>query len=196
MNPGLLFLFTALLKCRLVSGLYDRLEERASEGDWFDPDSSKERWQTLRQCRMLYERSREALMSGMSAVSTPYMKHLECLAICRLGQRTEALNIVRSYWGGMLAKGATTFFEAFAEDETAESVAKFYDRPFGRSLCENPHCMSLIIRLCYIEPCCYFFYIIGRPRLVSGALLPLSRDTAGSEASVRWVGGIHLRSTS
>jgi len=63
------------------------------------------------------------------------MKHLEVLAISRLGERTSALKRIRSYWGGMLDKNATTFFEAFHEKETSADVAQFYDRPFGRSLC-------------------------------------------------------------
>ena len=73
----------------------------------------------------------------MRPVATPYMKHLETLAISRLGERISALERVRSYWGGMIDKNATTFFEAFNENETSSDVAKFYDRPFGRSLCEQ-----------------------------------------------------------
>lgn len=71
----------------------------------------------------------------MTAVSTPYMKHLECLAISRCGERNSALDRVRSYWGAMLDLDATTFFEAFSLGETPADIARFYDRPFARSLC-------------------------------------------------------------
>lgn len=120
-----------------VSGLYKRLDDRASEGDWSNPDSSDERWQIVRRARDLFDRSREALMGDqMSPVATPYMKHLEIHAISLLGERNKALESVRLYWGGMLDKNASTFFEAFNENETLADVTQFYDRPFGRSLCE------------------------------------------------------------
>jgi len=120
----------------VLSGLYTRLEDRAREGDWSNPDSSDDRWQTLCRCRNLYQQSAEALRGDqLSPVATPNMKHLECLAISRLGERPSALKIIRSYWGGMLARNATTFFEAFNENESLADVAQFYDRPFARSLC-------------------------------------------------------------
>jgi hypothetical protein len=68
-------------------------------------------------------------------VSTPYFRHLEVIALNTLGYRTSALNAVRSYWGGMLDANASTFFEAFTEEETLADIAQFYNRPFGRSLC-------------------------------------------------------------
>ncbi|KAL7544015.1 hypothetical protein ACHAXR_013552 [Thalassiosira sp. AJA248-18] len=120
----------------VFSGLYKRLNDRASEGDWSNPDSSDERWHTLSRCRNLYDQTQKALMSNrLPAVATPYMKHLETLVIARLGERISALRTVRLYWGGMLENNATTFFEAFHENETLVDVAQFYDRPFGRSLC-------------------------------------------------------------
>ena len=75
------------------------------------------------------------MTNALTQVATPYMKHLECLAIARLGERRAALQSIRSYWGGMLTTDATTFFEAFNEQETMVDVAQFYDRPFARSLC-------------------------------------------------------------
>lgn len=73
---------------------------------------------------------------GLQAVATPYMKHLEVIAICALGERMHALDSIRSYWGGMLDANATTFFESFNENETLSDVPEFYNRRFGRSLCE------------------------------------------------------------
>ena len=120
----------------IVSGLYKRLDDRVREGEWYNPDSSHERWQIVRQCMGLYDRSREALMGDLlPQVATPYMKTLEILAISKLGERTSALESVRSYWGGMLDSNATTFYEAFNGNETLEDIPKFYERAFGRSLC-------------------------------------------------------------
>eukprot|EP00984_Skeletonema_dohrnii_P010549 scaffold4110_cov77-Skeletonema_dohrnii-CCMP3373.AAC.14 len=119
----------------VLSGLYSRLDDRAS-GDWWDPDTSDERAYMIRKSRKLVEESRSALLGkDLAAVATPYMKHLECLALIRLDERSTALDQVRKYWGGMLETGATTFYEAFNEGESISDVAAFYDRPYARSLC-------------------------------------------------------------
>ena len=120
----------------VLSGLYSCLDDRAS-GDWWDPDTSDERIRMIKKCRKLVEESRAALLGeDLADVATPYMKHLECLALIRLDERSAALDEVRKYWGGMLETGATSFYEAFSEEETTiTEVAAFYDRPFARSLC-------------------------------------------------------------
>jgi len=129
-----------------VSGLYKRLDDRASDGDWSNPDSSDERWHVCRKIRNLYDRTREALTGdALPNVATPYFKHLEVLALNALGERILALKVVRSYWGGMLDANASTFFEAFTEKETTADVAQFYDRPFGRSLCKF---VSIVFIIC------------------------------------------------
>lgn len=118
----------------VVSGLYKRLNTRAS-GDWWDHDSNDKNWHTIRKVRCLYDRSRDALV-GDTLLSTPFFRHLEVLAINTLGERVLALNNLRRYWGGMLDVNATTFFEAYTEKETTMTeVAQFYNRPYGRSLC-------------------------------------------------------------
>eukprot|EP00986_Skeletonema_menzelii_P013760 scaffold8361_cov136-Skeletonema_menzelii.AAC.2 len=119
----------------VISGIYSRLFDRAS-GDWWNPDTSDERVKMTKKCRKLVDESKAALLgTELAGVATPYMKHLECLALIRLDERSAALDQVRKYWGGMLETGATTFYEAFNEEETISDVAAFYDRPFARSLC-------------------------------------------------------------
>ena len=121
----------------VVSGLYKRLDDRASEGDWSSPDSSDEKWLIIRRSRNLHDRSHKALMSdSLPDVVTPYMKHLEVMALSALGDRMHALESIRSFWGGMINADASTFFEAFNENETLSDVCEFYDRRFGRSLCK------------------------------------------------------------
>lgn len=73
----------------------------------------------------------------LSPVTTPYMKHLEIVALCRSCERVAATERMRTYWGGMLDADATTFFEAFNENESLADVAQFYERPFARSLCKS-----------------------------------------------------------
>jgi hypothetical protein len=48
---------------------------------------------------------------------TPYLNHYVVDAMLLCGLRNEALELVRSYWGGMVAAGADTFWEAYAPDE-------------------------------------------------------------------------------
>ncbi len=46
-------------------------------------------------------------------VTTPYYGYYILSAMARLNHTEEALNWMRSYWGGMLAEGATSFYEAY-----------------------------------------------------------------------------------
>lgn len=71
----------------------------------------------------------------MPPVGTPYMAALECLALHRGGRPADAIAAIRRIWGGMLRHGATTFFEAFNENENETEALVFYNRPYGRSLC-------------------------------------------------------------
>jgi hypothetical protein len=44
---------------------------------------------------------------------TPYFSEYVLDAMASLGHRTEALNWLRTYWGGMLTEGATSFWESY-----------------------------------------------------------------------------------
>jgi len=82
------------------------------------------------------DRISEALLQGgMPEVKTPYMKTLECISLSLGGQAHAGLTDMRQYWGGMLDRGASTFWEAYDPNETEESKNAFYNRPYGRSLC-------------------------------------------------------------
>lgn len=76
------------------------------------------------------------MSDSLPDVVTPYMKHLEVMAFSAFGDRMHALESIRSFWGGMINADASTFFEAFNEDETLSDICEFYDRSFGRSLCK------------------------------------------------------------
>ncbi len=68
-------------------------------------------------------------------VGTPYMSVFEALALAKAGRFDAALRLIREIWGGMLALGATSFYEGFNPAETGKQHLVFYDRPFGKSLC-------------------------------------------------------------
>ena len=72
---------------------------------------------------------------ALPRVGTPYMSAFEVLALHRAGMDDAALAKIREIWGGMLAQGASTFWEAFDPGESGPSCQAFYGRPFGRSLC-------------------------------------------------------------
>jgi hypothetical protein len=50
---------------------------------------------------------------GPDTVVTPYYGYYVLSAMARLNHRREALDWMRQYWGGMLAEGATSFWEAY-----------------------------------------------------------------------------------
>jgi len=56
-------------------------------------------------------------------------------ALFRGGRAEAALALVRRWWGGMLERGATTFWESFDPDEGRDTELDLYGRRYGTSLC-------------------------------------------------------------
>jgi len=67
------------------------------------------------------------------ATGTPFMNGFALMALARVGETGLATQRIRDYWGGMLDRGATTFWEDFKTGE--EDNYAMYGRPFGKSLC-------------------------------------------------------------
>lgn len=78
-----------------------------------------------------------AVLKGNEAsmVGTPYMAGFENMALSRVGEGVQSTANVKTYWGGMLNNGATTFWEAYDASQTGDKAFAFYDRPYGKSLC-------------------------------------------------------------
>ena len=72
---------------------------------------------------------------SIKPVGTPYMAGFEMMALSMLGNSDDMLRFITDYWGGMLSKGATTFWEAYDPNETYEEQYSFYGRPYAKSLC-------------------------------------------------------------
>ncbi len=70
-----------------------------------------------------------------AGIGTPYMRFFLGLALAKLNEKQAMLDMVKSYWGGMLALGATTFWEAYDPAKSGDQHYAFYGRPFGKSLC-------------------------------------------------------------
>lgn len=68
-------------------------------------------------------------------ITTPYFKFYEMDALCRMGCLDEVLIRIKQYWGGMLERGAVTFWEEYDPDIPEEEQYDMYGDKFGKSLC-------------------------------------------------------------
>lgn len=75
------------------------------------------------------------LNSEVQAIKTPYMRFFELAALCEVGEHQYVLDEMLSYWGGMLALGATSFWEEYDPNQSGRQHLEMYDMPYGKSLC-------------------------------------------------------------
>ena len=68
-------------------------------------------------------------------ITTPYFKFFELDTLCKLGYLDEVFKRMKEYWGGMLERGAVTFWEEFDPNQSGPEQYAMYDDPFGKSLC-------------------------------------------------------------
>lgn len=68
-------------------------------------------------------------------ITTPYMRFYELEALCALGDQSLVMKEMKSYWGGMLKEGTTTFWEKYNPSDKNEQHLAMYGRPYGKSLC-------------------------------------------------------------
>lgn len=71
----------------------------------------------------------------VESVGSPYMAGFEMMALSQLGNTNYILNHVKDYWGGMINRGATTFWEAFDKNDSTNKQYSYYGRPYAKSLC-------------------------------------------------------------
>ena len=69
------------------------------------------------------------------AIVTPYFRFFELAAMCDIGDFKYVTDSLRSYWGGMVELGATTFWEKYEPDQKGAEHYAMYDRTYGKSLC-------------------------------------------------------------
>lgn len=75
------------------------------------------------------------LNDSIQKITTPYMQFYELEALCAMGEQRHVLQQMKDYWGGMLSRGATSFWEKYDPNERGVQDYAMYGRPFGRSLC-------------------------------------------------------------
>lgn len=75
------------------------------------------------------------LNEEIPAITTPYFKFYELEALAKLECYDVVLATIKSYWGGMLEKGAAAFWEEYKPDEPEEEQYGMYGDKYGKSLC-------------------------------------------------------------
>jgi hypothetical protein len=75
------------------------------------------------------------LNDSIQKITTPYMRFYELEALCALGEQDHVLKEMKSYWGGMLKLGATSFWEEYNPEKKGNEHYAMYGRAFGKSLC-------------------------------------------------------------
>jgi alpha-L-rhamnosidase len=75
------------------------------------------------------------LNDSIQKITTPYMRFYELEALCAMGEESYVLKEIKSYWGGMLKLGTTSFWEEYNPDKKGTEHYAMYGRKFGKSLC-------------------------------------------------------------
>ena len=105
-------------------------------------DVDKEVWEKYEISPVYAERTPNALWCVLDYIDV--MLHVmagetrefyELEALCMLGKQDQVMKEMKDYWGGMLAKGATSFWEKYIPEEEGRDILSMYGRPYGKSLC-------------------------------------------------------------
>ncbi|MBQ7152477.1 MAG: alpha-rhamnosidase [Clostridia bacterium] len=73
--------------------------------------------------------------SAVTPITTPYFKFFELEAMAQIGDLKYVMDNIRSYWGGMLAEGATSIWEEYKPGVPAAEQLAMYGRSYDKSLC-------------------------------------------------------------
>lgn len=77
----------------------------------------------------------ELAKDEMPATGTVWMNAIEGIALILHGRGDVVRSRLESIWGGMLDRGATTFWEQWQPERKGDAIYNFYNRPFGLALC-------------------------------------------------------------
>ncbi len=75
------------------------------------------------------------LNEAVPAITTPYFKFYELEVLAGLERFDVVMAAMKSYWGGMLLQGASTFWEEYIPGQPEEEQYGMYGDKFGKSLC-------------------------------------------------------------
>lgn len=71
----------------------------------------------------------------ITPITTPYFEFFELSAKCKIGELSSMQEMLVSYWGGMIKRGATTIWERFDPKDTKKESLAMYGYKYGCSLC-------------------------------------------------------------
>ena len=72
---------------------------------------------------------------SVTQITTPYFEFFELCALCKMGKLAAAQRKIESYWGGMVALGATSIWEEYIPEHTGAEHYSMYGMKYGCSLC-------------------------------------------------------------
>lgn len=72
---------------------------------------------------------------SVEKIVTPYMRFFELSALAKMGEAEYVIREIKSYWGGMLRLGATSFWEKYDSRDSGAQHYEMYGRKYGKSLC-------------------------------------------------------------
>ena len=75
------------------------------------------------------------LNDEIPAITTPYFKFFELDVLAKTGHLEEVMKRMKEYWGGMLERGAVTFWEEYKPAQNEAEQYGMYSDPYGKSLC-------------------------------------------------------------
>lgn len=87
------------------------------------------------------EKKKESIMehvllnNNITQITTPYFKFFELDVMGKTGHLDFVYETIKQYWGGMLDKGAVTFWEDYNKNQKGIEQYSMYGDPFGKSLC-------------------------------------------------------------
>ncbi|MFC5405977.1 alpha-rhamnosidase [Cohnella soli] len=132
------------LRCRIFELFWDETEGAMLHGRYQgEVNRSVLKYPNIFATKFGYldERQRESVKKNVllndevQKIKTPFMRLFELEALCLLGENEHVLNEIRSYWGGMLDLGATSFWEEFDPEVPADEQYDMYGDKFRKSLC-------------------------------------------------------------
>lgn len=71
----------------------------------------------------------------ITKITTPYFELYELMAMGKTGRYGYILDLINSYWGGMIDLGATTIWEEFDPNMSGEEHYAMYGSAYSKSLC-------------------------------------------------------------
>lgn len=72
---------------------------------------------------------------AITQITTPYFEFFELCALCKMGKLNAAQKKIESYWGGMVALGATSIWEEYIPENVGAQHYSMYGMKYGCSLC-------------------------------------------------------------